>query len=306
MCALYGRVNTVLTYRDLLTETEQSLENATIHCGHGYESPHDEAVALVLAAADLPISTGVEILDLIVPEVVQARLSNWLHERIEQRRPVAYIIERAWLGALCFDCDERALVPRSPIMELVEEGFEPWLQNRYPSHIIDVCCGGGSLGLLAAMHFADAKVTLADIDEQALALAHQNIVNHQLAERVSLQLGDLLGAFPPESADIILANPPYVDALDMACLPPEYHHEPRHALAAGEDGLDLVHRLLQQARDVLKPHGLLFLEVGNSWEALGQAYPHFPFLWLDLSCGGHGVTVLTHADLVSVSAVGRV
>lgn len=290
----------------MLIAVEETLLAADLFYGHGYDSAHDEAVALVLAASGLPVDTGAEILDQPFPQQAGVVLAEWLNLRTSKKLPVAYITGRAWLGPLEFLSDHRALVPRSPIMELVLGAFAPWWQGDDPSDIIDVCCGGGSLGILAAAVFENSRVILSDIDQQALALAQANIDYHSCGHRVFCAQGDLLSEFGDGVADVILANPPYVDALDMSTLPAEYLHEPRHALAAGEDGLDLVHTLLVQSESVLRPGGLLFLEVGNSWEAMEAAYPAFPFVWVELSAGGHGVTVLSKEELSGLIERGKV
>lgn len=285
------------TFSELLGRTQLRLEQADVWFGHGYDCAHDEAVALVLAAANLPVTTGREILDQKPDKVAADRLEQFVRRRIENREPVAYIIGRAWLGPLQFIADARALVPRSPLMSVIESGFGPWWQRDDPSSIVDVCCGGGSLGLLAAWAFPESQVTLLDIDGEALSLARENLALHAL-NNVTINQGDLLQPIvDSQTVDIILANPPYVDATDMASLPAEYLHEPRLALAAGADGLDLVHRLLAQAAQLLSPGGLLFLEVGNSWEALEAAYPNCTFTWLEFEAGGHGVCVLTRSEI---------
>ena len=286
------------TFRELLINTENELANAHLFFGHGYDSAHDEAVALVLAAAGLPVNTGAEILDQQVPSTALAPLAEFIARRIQGKEPVAYIIGQAWLGPLMFKADARALVPRSPIMSLVMSALSPWWSAPFaPAVIVDLCAGGGSLGLLAAEVFPDASVYLLDIDPDALSLATENIALHAAEDRVEVIRADLLSPLMPNSVDVILANPPYVDQADMNALPAEYWHEPRHALAAGFDGLDLVHRVIAEAASILRDPGLLILEVGNSWPALENAYPDFPFFWLELTDGGHGVTLLTHADL---------
>lgn len=300
-CALYPTSPEVTSFRDILDQTEQILCNAGVYCGHGYDSEHDEAVALVLAAAELPVTTGTEILDEPFPDPARERLKGFLERRTRDRVPTAYIIGRAWLGPLEFRCDPRALVPRSPLMAVIETGFAPWWTGDVPRRLVDVCCGGGSLGLLAAATLPGTEVYLTDIDSDALALAEENRALHGLTN-VVLGQGDLLAALAPESVDIILANPPYVDALDMAALPDEYLHEPGRALAAGNDGLELVHRLLREAHTVLAPEGVLFLEVGNSWLALEEAYPVFAFTWLQFESGGHGVCVLNRSELSALLA----
>ncbi len=287
------------TFREGLKATEQALIDAGVWCGHGYESAHDEAVALVLAAAGMPVDTGTDILEQPIPEEALARLATYVDQRTIERIPVAYIIGRAWLGPLEFIADSRALVPRSPLMAAIETGFAPWWRGMAPRRIVDLCCGGGSLGLLAAWAYPDAEVLLLDIDTSALELAAQNLTKHQCTNAAIVQ-GDLLSPLAPRSADVILANPPYVDAEDMSDLPPEYHHEPRLALAAGDDGLDLVHQILRQAADVLSDEGVLFLEVGNSWSALEASYPTHGFVWLQFESGGHGVCALEKSALVAL------
>lgn len=290
------------TFRDALAATEDALTAAGVWCGHGYESEHDEAVALVLAAAGLPPTTGAEILDQPLAPTAVDRLADYISRRTRDRLPVAYIIGYGFLGPLQFKADARALVPRSPLMEVLAYSFKPWWQSEGdPERIVDVCCGGGSLGLLAAAQFPEADVQLLDIDSAALSLARENLALLKF-NNVAITRADLLTPLAAGSVDIVLANPPYVDAEDMATLPPEYLHEPRFALAAGEDGLDLAHKLLLQAADVLRPNGLLFLEVGNSWQTLEAVYPHFAFTWLVFESGGHGVCVLTREELQQIKS----
>lgn len=292
------------TFRELLIDTEEQLSKAPLFFGHGYDSAHDEAVALVLAAAELPADTGAEILDQPVPAVARDTLARFVARRTQGKEPVAYIIGQAWLGPLMFKADARALVPRSPIMSLLMSALSPWWSGeRAPAVIVDLCAGGGSLGLLAAEIFPDSTVYLLDIDADALALASENIALHGVQARVKIVHADLLSPLKTESVDVILANPPYVDQADMDTLPAEYLHEPRHALAAGFDGLELVHRIITEAALILRDPGLLALEVGNSWLALEAAYPEFPFIWLEIAEGGHGVTLLTRGDLQRLLAL---
>lgn len=284
------------TFRELLITTESQLEAADLYFGHGYFDAHDEAVALVLAAEGLDPLTGSEILDCDMSDTGQQKLRGFLRQRVSDRRPTAYIIGYAALGALTFSCDKRALVPRSPLMSVIHEGYSPWFSQAVPERIVDVCCGGGSLGLLAAYHSPASSVFLLDIDKGALALAETNRRGQELPNARCLR-ADLLATLAPDSVDIILANPPYVDAEDMSNLPQEFHHEPRIALAAGDDGLDLVHELLRQAAHVLTSHGVLFLEVGNSAPALAKSYPNIAFTWLELDNGGHGVCAVSASEL---------
>jgi len=276
--------------------TETALSEAELCFGHGYIDAHDEAVALVLAAAGLDPHTGAEILDQPVAQDTLSRTQEFIRQRVEKRLPVAYIIGHAALGDLTFTCDARALVPRSPLWAVVQQHYLPWYPKRLPTRIVDVCCGGGSLGLLAAFHAPSSQVLLLDVDSTALSLAEENRDKLAISNAQCLRM-DLLEGVGDRSVDILLANPPYVDAADMRVLPAEYQHEPRLALAAGEDGLDLVHRLLSEAARVLCPGGVLFLEVGNSAPALEQSYPNLPITWLELPEGGHGVGVLLQGDL---------
>lgn len=285
----------MMTFREILIDTEAELLNADVFFGHGYESAHDEAVALVLTAADLSLmDTSAAILDTDYPSTASLKLRSFLNARCEERLPVAYITGEAWLGHLCFKSDERALVPRSPVAEVVLNAFEPWYQGPDPQVIVDVCCGGGSLGMLAKSMFPTAQVLLSDLDHAALSLASENSQIHAVDGIVR---GDLLSWCQALCVDIIIANPPYVDARDMQGLPAEYHHEPGLALSGGDDGLDLVRVLLLDAARILRPTGLLILEVGNSFEALEELSEQLHPIWVELEQGGHGVAVFMAQDL---------
>ena len=290
----------MMTFREILIDTEAELLNADVFFGHGYESAHDEAVALVLAAADLSLmDTSAAILDTDYPSTASLKLRSFLNARCEERLPVAYITGEAWLGHLCFKSDERALVPRSPVAEVVLNAFEPWYQGPDPQVIVDVCCGGGSLGMLAKSMFPTAQVLLSDLDHAALSLASENSQIHAVDGIVR---GDLLSWCQALRVDIIIANPPYVDARDMQGLPAEYHHEPGLALSGGDDGLDLVRVLLRDAARILRPTGLLILEVGNSFEALDELSEQLHPIWVELEQGGHGVAVFMAQDLAQWAA----
>jgi ribosomal protein L3 glutamine methyltransferase len=290
----------MMTFREILIDTEAELLNADVFFGHGYESAHDEAVALVLAAADLSLmDTSSAILDTDYPSTASLKLRSFLNARCEERLPVAYITGEAWLGHLCFKSDERALVPRSPVAEVVLNAFEPWYQGPDPQVIVDVCCGGGSLGMLAKSMFPTAQVLLSDLDHAALSLASENSQIHAVDGIVR---GDLLSWCQALCVDIIIANPPYVDARDMQGLPAEYHHEPGLALSGGDDGLDLVRVLLRDAARILRPTGLLILEVGNSFEALDELSEQLHPIWIELEQGGHGVAVFMAQDLAQWAA----
>ena len=219
-----------------------------------------------------------------------------MQRRIDDRVPLAYLLGEAWFMGLPFHVDERVLVPRSPLGELIQGGLQPWLGNKPVGRILDLCTGSGCIGIAAASVFEDAEVDLADISTDALDVAAVNIDYHEVGDRVSTVRSDVFDGLEGRY-DVILSNPPYVDADDIADMPAEYGHEPELGLAAGGDGLDIAHRILARAADYLNPGGLLIVEVGNSWVALQEAYPDIPFTWLEFENGGDGVFLLTAEDL---------
>ena len=279
----------------------ERLHDADLYYGHGTDNPWDEAVQLVLAVAELPADAD----DGFLPHPVSAeqhrQIERLLVRRIEEHIPLPYLLGRAWFAGLEFGCDERAIIPRSPIAELILHEYQPWYAGPEPSRILDLCCGGGCIGLAAA-YYSNAWVDLVDVDSRALALAAENQARLGLENRVSIQQSDLFQALAGNRYDLILSNPPYVDAGDLASMPEEYHHEPEIALGSGSDGLLLTRRILASAADYLTDTGLLVVEVGNSWESLEQAYPRVPFTWLEFEQGGHGVFALSAKELQEFSA----
>jgi ribosomal protein L3 glutamine methyltransferase len=274
---------------DVLQTVARRLDAAGLHFGHGTDNAWDEAVLLVLSACDLPVEAGDEVLDYRV-EVSQAeRIEQWMDQRIAQRLPLPYLIGRAWFAGLEFGCDARALVPRSPLAEVIQDGFAPWWAGDEPQRLLDLCCGGGSIGIASAVFNPLLQVTLADISAQALELARENVARHRVVERVLCLESDLFDAIGPERFDIILCNPPYVNNEDLASMPAEYSSEPALGLGSGDDGLDLTRRILREAGAFLAPRGILFLELGNSWAALDELLAGLPLTWLDFRHGGHGV-----------------
>ena len=293
------------TFRTKLSQVETALQDAAVYCGHGYESASDEAVALVLGAAGLAPEQPLSLLDQLFPVEAEPHLAALLDQRCRQRLPVAYCLKEAYLADLRFIADARALIPRSPVAHVVAERLSPWWpEDREPGLIVDVCCGGGSLGLVAAEAFPDAMVLLSDLDEQALSLASENIVLHRRSDRVIALRADLLSALSSGSVDVVLANPPYVSRAEMAELPPEYNVEPRIALEADAEGTALAVRLLREGARVLAPDGLMLLEVGATWVALEERLPKVPFLWIDLPQGGSGVAVISAQELRDWDAAG--
>jgi len=293
------------TFRTKLSQVETALQDAAVYCGHGYESVSDEAVALVLGAAGLSPKQPMSLLEQPFPAEAEPRLEGLVHQRCRQRLPVAYCLQEAYLAGLRFIADPRALIPRSPVAHIVAGRLAPWWpDNREPGLIVDVCCGGGSLGLVAAEAFPRATVLLSDLDKQALSLASENVALHGRADRVCALRADLLSALGSGSADVVLANPPYVSRSEMAELPPEYNTEPRIALEADAEGTELAVRLLREAVRVLAPDGLMLLEVGETWMTLEDRLPKVPFLWLELPQGGSGVAVISAQELRDWDAAG--
>ncbi|MEP1471555.1 MAG: 50S ribosomal protein L3 N(5)-glutamine methyltransferase [Halieaceae bacterium] len=285
------------TIGDALTIAHERLVASDVFFGHGTDNPWDEAVQLVLAAAELPADSGEEVLPVALGEDAWLRAQGMLGRRINEHVPLPYLTGVAWFAGLQFGCDERAIIPRSPLAEVIHDNFQPWYSGSAPRRILDLCCGGGCIGLAAAYYHPDISVDLVDLDPDALALASENIGRYELQGRVRAVQSDLFTALAQERYDVILSNPPYVDAADIASMPAEYHHEPALALASGADGLNLTRRILAQAHNYLTPDGLLLIEVGNSWEALDAAYPELPLTWLEFEQGGHGVLALSAAEL---------
>jgi ribosomal protein L3 glutamine methyltransferase len=291
------------TVAEALAWCEAQLRAHELWYGHGTDNPWDEAVQLVLAAAALPPDADRSVLDHLLTPEQGGRLRGWVARRVSERVPLPYLTGRAWFAGLPFVIDERAIIPRSPLAELVQNEFRPWLQPAAgPLRILDLCCGSGCIGIAAAHYIADAQVELADIDAAALQLARENVALHGVTERVRVTQSDLFEALAGRHYDVIVSNPPYVDADDLAAMPPEYQHEPALALGSGSDGLDITRRILRDAAAHLTDRGLLVVEVGNSWQALEQAYPDVPFTWVEFEHGGHGVFVLTAQELREYSA----
>lgn len=304
MVAIEGKSdNAPATIEAALARCFAALDAAQLHYGHGTDNAWDEAVQLVLGGLGLPADGGEELLPRPLLTGEWNRVSQLTETRIATRKPLPYLLGSAWFAGLRFRCDERALVPRSPLAEVILNDYAPWLRGTAPELILDLCCGGGCIGIAAAHYQPTARVVLADIDAEALGLARENIALHGMAARISTQRSDLFTNLEPASFDVILCNPPYVDARDMAAIPQEFSTEPTHALASGPDGLDHAFRILEQAPSWLSGEGLLFLELGNSWEALEASCPEVSFTWLEFEHGGHGVLVAERDELLANNAL---
>ena len=284
------------TLRDWVRWGASRLMEAEVFFGHGTDNAWDESLQLALHVIHMRWSENVQLLDCRLTRVERERFVSLVQRRVNERVPVAYLTGEAMFAGLAFNVDARVLVPRSPIAELIEQGFEPWL-SLAPRKILDLCTGSGCIGIACALAFPEAEVVLSDISADAIAVAESNISRYGLAAQVQTVVSDGLFELKGERFDLIVSNPPYVDAQDLATMPPEYLCEPSIGLGSGQDGLDFTRKLLQNAREHLSDAGVLIVEVGNSWVALEAAFPTLPFTWLEFSRGGHGVFMLTAQDL---------
>ncbi|MDF0750401.1 50S ribosomal protein L3 N(5)-glutamine methyltransferase [Marinobacter sp. 71-i] len=284
------------TVRDYLRYVSSRFADSPLYFGHGTDNVWDESVQLVMRSLHLPLENNTLFLDARLTREERSLILDRMHRRIEERVPLAYLLGEAWFMGLPFHVDERVLVPRSPLGELIQSGLQPWLGDKPVGRILDLCTGSGCIGIAAATVFDEAEVDLSDISPEALEVAAVNIDYHEVGDRVRTVRSDVFDGIEGRY-DVILSNPPYVDAEDIADMPAEYSHEPELGLAAGGDGLDIAHSILARAADYLNPGGLLIVEVGNSWVALQEAYPDLPFTWLEFENGGDGVFLLTAEDL---------
>ena len=289
-------VEELRTVTDLVRWGAARLDEARVVFGHGTDNAVDEALVLVLYAAGLRPGAPDSLYTARLTALERRAAVDLIVRRIRERIPAPYLTGRAWFAGLEFACDARALVPRSPIAEWIERGFEPWLDPDAVERVLEIGTGGGAIAVACALAFPNATVDAVDISGAALELARENCLVHDVDDRITLLESDVY-AEVSGSFDLIVSNPPYVDAETMAALAPEYLHEPRVGLDAGADGLDCVRRILAGAHHHLRPGGMLVCEVGASRQALERVYPAAPFTWLDLSRGGEGVFLLESAQL---------
>ena len=288
----------LLTVRDHLRYAVSRFTAAGLFFGHGSDNAWDEAVYLTLHTLSLPLDRLEPFLDArLLPHEKEALLEIF-RRRCEERLPAAYLTNEAWLGEHRFYVDDRVIVPRSFIAELLQEQLTPWVEDPWAiESALDLCTGSGCLAILTALAFPEAQVDAVDLSKDAISVAERNIADYHLTERVHPIQSDAFSQLTGKRYDLIISNPPYVDVESVAALPPEYLHEPEMALGSGEDGLDFTHIILREAKKHLTPNGLLIVEIGHNREVLEAAYPTLPFTWLDTTAGDEYVFLLNAADL---------
>lgn len=289
------------TVRDLLRFAVSRFNEADLFFGHGTDNAWDEAAYLLLHTLYLPRDVLKPYLDARLTSDERAAVLKVIKRRIDERLPAAYLTREAWLGDYRFYVDERVIVPRSHIAELLREQLSPWVDDPWAvRQVLDLCTGSACLAILAALAFPEASVDAVDLSPDALAVGARNVADYALAARIRLLLSDAFAAVTGQRYDLIISNPPYVNAEAMAALPKEYRCEPELALASGEDGLDFVRIILREAAGHLNADGLLLVEIGNNRGALETAFPETSFVWLDTSAGDQSVFLLRRDDLPAV------
>jgi ribosomal protein L3 glutamine methyltransferase len=286
-----------ITVRALVGASARRLARAKLYFGHGTDNAADEAAALVWHVLNLPYPATAQSYARRVSARARAQVRALLERRIRERIPAAYLIGRARFAGLIFHVDARVLIPRSPLAELIERRFAPWIEPAHVRRVLDVGTGSGCIAIACARAFPRARIDALDISAAALEVAHLNVRRHRLGGRVRLLKSDHFGALGKQSYDIIVSNPPYVGARELGALPAEYRHEPRVALASGRGGLESIRIILRDAARHLRPHGILVVEAGNTEVAVRRAFAGLPFTWLHFERGGGGVFLLTAEQL---------
>ncbi len=294
----FDDTESLITVRDWLRFAVSRFNEAKLSFGHGSDNAFDEAAYLILHTLHLPLDRLDPFLDASLTHGESEQVQAMIERRVKERLPAAYLTHEAWLGEHSFYVDERVIVPRSHIAELLHEQLVPWIENPDEvASVLDMCTGSGCLAILAALNFPHAQVDAIDLSRDALEVAARNITDYGLDDRVERIESNLFKALGDRTYDVILSNPPYVNAESVAALPPEYLAEPVLALGSGEDGLDATREILNQAQAHLNPDGLLVVEIGHNRDALEAAYPDLPFTWLDTASGDQFVFMLRREDL---------
>jgi ribosomal protein L3 glutamine methyltransferase len=286
-------IQTLVTVRDYIRWAASRFSEAKLFHGHGTATPLDDAAALVLHALHLPYNLSESYFSARLTEDERHKLVDLINRRINTRIPSAYLMHEAVFAGLDFYVDERVLVPRSPIAELIREQFSPWVDADQVLQILDLCTGSGCIAIACAYAFPDAHVDAVDLSEDALEVAKINVAKHEVEEQLTLYHSDLFKALPAKKYDLIVSNPPYVAIAEWEQLPDEFHAEPEMGFTGGESGLDLVIKILVDAADHINDQGVLIIEVGSSAQTLQTQFPDAPFYWLDFEHGGDGVFLLT-------------
>lgn len=285
------------TLRDYIRYAITCFNEAALYFGHGTDNAWDEALALILPTLHLPHDINAAVLGANLIQSEKAKIAELINQRVTKRIPTPYLTHQAWFCGLPFYVDERVLIPRSSIGELIKNHFEPWIDTAIVADILDLCTGSGCIAVAAAKYFPEANIDASDISQEALAVAKINTLRHQVEDQVQLFESDLFNDLPVKQYDIIISNPPYVSSEEMETLPAEYLHEPHLGLSGGEEGLAFIARILTDATKFLKPHGILVVEVGNSEDKVADAFPELPFTWLSFENGEGGVFLLTAEQL---------
>ncbi|MFA7351504.1 MAG: 50S ribosomal protein L3 N(5)-glutamine methyltransferase [Methylotenera sp.] len=288
----------LFTIRDWIRFAVSQFEASDIFYGHGTDNGYDEAVWLIMSALHLPMDTLDNFFDARLTEAERTKLADFIEQRISKHTPTAYLLKEAWLQGLKFYVDERVLIPRSFIAELLNNDLSAWIE--FPELIesaADICTGSGCLGILLASAFPNAAIDVIDISQDAIDVANINIANYGLEAQITAIKSDMFSALNGKKYDVIISNPPYVDAPAMAALPAEYRNEPQLALGSGVAGLDHTHTILREAANYLSDDGILIVEIGHNREALEAAYPNIVFNWLEVSSGNEFVFLLTKSQL---------
>ncbi len=296
-------IDEIITIRDWIRLAVSRFEASDVFYGHGTDNAYDEAVWLIMSALHLPMDTLDNFLDARLTTTERTKLASFIEQRITKHTPTAYLVKEAWLQGLKFYVDERVLIPRSFIAELLNTDLSPWIE--FPEMVesaADICTGSGCLGVLLASVFPNAAIDVIDISQDAIDVANINIANYGLEDQITAIKSDMFNVLRDENNvckkyDVIISNPPYVDAPSMAALPAEYQNEPQLALGSGLAGLDHTHTILREAANYLSDDGILIVEIGHNREALEATYPNIVFTWLEVSSGNEFVFLLTKSQL---------